>query len=407
MAIVGGGAAGLMAARTCAERGLAVVVFEQMPRPGLKLLATGGGRCNVTHAAPAEAIMESFRRQGRFMAPALAGLGADALRSWLRARGLETVVEQDGCVFPSTQSAASVLDILARRQDRCDVEVRTGTCVSRLLVEENNVRGVVAGGSEIRARAVILATGGKSYAALGGTGGGYALATQAGHTLHPPVPALVPLVAEAAWPGELAGNTMPDVEMRVCDKAFARERARGPLLFTHRGLSGPSVLDLSGCVAEVLARGAQAVVQINWVAGTEAGAWAERLAEGRDAAGARRVPRLLQEFMPGALAARLCALSDIREDLPVARLARGQRDRLVRNLTALQLTVAATEGFEKAMVTRGGAALKEVDPRTLQSRLVRGLFFAGEVLDLDGPCGGYNLQWAFASGMLAGQSCLP
>lgn len=396
-----------MAAGTAAERGLAVLALEQMPRPGLKLLASGGGRCNVTHAAAADEIMAAFGRQGRFMAPALASLGPDALRGWLRDRGVETVVEPDGCVFPQTQSASSVLRALAARLAGRGAEVRASARADRLLTEGGVVRGVVSSGAEIRAPAVIVASGGRSYAALGGTGGGYALAQQAGHTVRPLLPALVPLVTGDAWVAGLSGNTLPDVELRVADKAYARERSRGPLLFTHRGISGPAVLNLSGCVAGVLQREPSATLRINWVAGEDSRTWAERLDAWRAAAGARRVVRLLQEFMAYGIAAQLCALSGIGEDHPAGRLSRAQAEGLVKNLTALELRIAATEGFEKAMVTRGGVALKEVDPDTLQSRLVRGLFFCGEVLDLDGPCGGYNLQWAFASGMLAGQSCQP
>jgi predicted Rossmann fold flavoprotein len=273
--------------------------------------------------------------------------------------------------------------------------------VTAIETRDGAVTGVrtVAGG--LAAPAVLLAAGGMGYAALGGTDAGYRLATAAGHSVVAPVPANVPLVTADSWPGALAGVTLPRAGLRLIGKGARRTGWQGALLFTHRGISGPAALDASGDIARELAAGGGVAVALDFAPDAPpAMEWTSRWrAEhpGRTAAAA------LRPFVPASLAAALCAVADVPPDLAGGRMARAQVERLATVLRACPLTIAATEGFEKAMVTRGGVSLKEIAPATLESRRVRGLHFAGEVVDLDGPCGGYNLQWAFSSGWLAGR----
>ena len=395
-----------MAAGTCSSRGLKVLVLEQMLKPGMKLLATGGGRCNLTIARSADEIMAAFGRHGRFMASALACLDSNGLRSLFHSCGVDTVAQEDGCVFPASNSAASILDALLGRLDPQRTVLLSSSRVIGILADQGRVCGIRTKNDTYSAGAVILATGGRSYPGLGGSGSGYELAASVGHTIRPIVPALVPLVTQELWPGTLAGVVMPDVEIRVISKSAKSPVTRGGLLFTHSGLSGPAILNISGAVAELLQKELCVELQLNFFPGEEEQAWRRRFEQWRQLSGGSRIVKLLQDFMPRGLARQLCVLAgDDSARSTAGHLRREQMQKILQGLTGMRLTITDTEGFDRAMITRGGVSLKEVDRGTLQSKLLKGLYFAGEVLDLDGPCGGYNLQWAFSGGMLAAESC--
>lgn len=404
VAIVGAGPAGLMAAIAAAAGGAETLVLERMERPGLKLLASGGGRCNLTNLAPPAEFMARFGRQGRFLQPALAELDAAGLRQFFADRGVPTQAADGFHVFPVAEDARAVLDALLREAARQGVTLRT-RCEVRSLEPRpgGGFRLRLAGGTAVAATAVILAAGGCSYPGLGANGSGFELARGLGHTLVPPVPALVPLVTAEEWPRTLTGITFPDVALRIALSRCRQMEWRGALLFTHRGISGPAVLDASGEVAALLAAGEATVpLHISFRPGRTPAAWREELARWRRGQGAKLLRTLLAGELPAAVAEVFAQMAGAAEER-VARLTRDQEGRLAEALAATPVTVTATEGFARAMATRGGASLKEVDPRTLESRRVPGLFLAGEVLDVDGPCGGYNLQWAFSSGQLAGR----
>ena len=447
--VVGGGPSGLMAAIAATSRGAKVVVLEQMDRPGLKLLATGGGRCNLTNTAPNQDVMAAFGRQGRFMSNALAAMDGEGIRRFFADSGVPTVCPDGFEVYPESQKSADVLNALLRACKGMGVEVRCNQTVDALLLRSGKpsdeacrsalfVGGVRTGKEEIRSPRVVLCCGGRSYPTLGATGGGYALAAQAGHTLVPPTPAGVGLVCRDEAIRECAGVSAKDVRVWIDLPKFAKTGRRGDLLFTHRGLSGPAVLDLSGDVAELLASkggtrkptpsragvlnhlppevrsyvkveiGDAPVpvvpLRIDLTPDESKEKWSAQLDEWGHNIGARQVRYLLAPRLTQAVAELVCQLSSISPITPMAHVDRPRRDALVANIKSLPAAVTGTEGFDRAIVTRGGVALKEVDPRTLQSRLAAGLFFAGELMDLDGPCGGYNLTWAFSSGHLAGLS---
>jgi len=440
LVIVGAGPAGLMAAIAAAEAGARVAVCEQLGQPGAKLLATGGGRCNLTNTAAPEALMARFGRHGRFMAPALALMDNSKLREFFAALGVPTAAADGFHVFPESNSARSVLDALLRRMEALGAILATGVEVTGLSLGKGRGQGDEAGGQRgeaggtrpelegvetsrgpMRSSRVIVATGGKGYPKLGATGTGYRLAEQAGHRIVPPVPGLVPLVTAERWVGRVAGVTIPEAEVWIGLPKRRGAKSAGPLLFTHKGLSGPAVLDLSADVASLLAlplsrsnastlsrsHGSEATtvpIRVNLTPATPPEAWAARFDGWQHAHGRRLLRTLLAEHLPASLAAELCRLAGTGEEVRAAEATSEQRRSLAAAITGLPFTITATEGFQNAVVTRGGVALQEVDPRTLQSKRLEGLFFAGEVLDLDGPCGGYNLQWAFASGHLAGRS---
>ena len=402
--VVGAGPAGLLATIAAARQGARVQVLEQMDHPGLKLLASGGGRCNLTNTLPAADFPARFGRQGRFLEPALTVCGPDRLREFLAELGVRTHSPDGFHVYPVTDSAATVLAALLQELERRTVPVRLGVNVTGLVCAAGRLQGVRAAGEVIPAAAVVLATGGCSYPELGGTGGGYALAQAAGHALVAPVPALVPLVTRETWPGELAGVSLAQARLELALPGRLRQAAQGALLFTHRGLSGPAVLDLSGAVAAHLARQAEAPLRLSLLPGASAAHLQEKVNRWRREQGRKSVARLLAaEGLSQALARSVVRLAGLAADRTAAQLTAPERRTLVGCLTECPLAVTATEGFARAMVTRGGVSLREVEAATLASRKMPGLFFAGEVLDLDGPCGGFNLQWAFSSGWLAGR----
>ena len=400
VAVVGGGPAGMMAAIAAAERGARVVLLERLPDLGRKLRATGGGRCNLTNTRDRNVFLAAFGAKRRFVRPAIAAFDGEALRAFLVRRGVPTESPDGVHVFPASGRARSVADALEALLAERGVRVCAGTAVTRIETADGCVRGVGAAAAGWEARAVVLAGGGPSCPDLGGTDAGFGLAAALGHRLVPPVPALAGIAVAEAWVGECAGIVLPEVEIAVAAPGGARRR--GQMLFTHRGLSGPAALDLSGDVAAAL-RGRGAVpLAVDLTPGTSRAAWERRCEEWREMAGRKRVRTLLGAVLPRALAERLAAAAGLDRDAACAHLPRARRARLADLIAALPLTAVGTDGFEKAMATRGGVALEDVAARTLASRVVRGLFFAGEVLDIDGPCGGYNLQWAFASGRLAG-----
>jgi predicted Rossmann fold flavoprotein len=404
VAVVGAGAAGQMAAIAAAEEGRRVVLLEQMERPGLKILASGGGRCNLTNLAPPAEFREAFGRQGRFTTPAMDAMGPKTLRRLLHQLGVPTVVCDGTHVYPASQHAADVQAALHRRLEQLGGTVRLGCTVGKLWIDAGRLMGVATDAPDlIAANRVVLACGGKSWPTLGGTGGGYALARQAGLTIREPLPALVPLVTRQRWPTRLAGVSLHDARVWIDSPGEDKSGRTGDVLLTHRGISGPAVLDISGRVSQLLRRG-PVPLRIELVATMDAFHWVRRLEDWRRSAGRRGVANLLQDHLPRSLCAAMCDLAGVKERTSAAHLSAVERDALAKILGGLELTVTATEGFDVAFVTRGGVDLKGVAPNSLQSRTLAGLFLAGEMLDLDGPSGGFNLQWAFASGWLAGKS---
>ncbi len=415
--IIGGGPAGLAAA--CFSPGH-TLLLERLPLAGRKLLATGGCRCNLTHAASAEEVAAAFGRNGRFAMPALSAFPPKAVCAFFREHGVETCEEPDGCVFPVSQKSADVLQALEQAARANGTEIRCGIRVSRLVVDDHHsgetnrpprrVVAVETTAGIIRARRVVLAAGGQSYAALGSDGSGFVLAREAGLDVVPPVPALAGLVTSETWPGTLAGIVCERGGLRLDTKGASKQVWTGPLLFTHRGLSGPPALTLSGEIAARLYAARQEAgpdgtvsvpVRATFLASRSMADWLARFDEWRRVHGGRAVHNLLSGELPRGLACALCAQAGT-EETPIARTSRRALEKLAECCANMPLTITATEGWDRAMLTRGGVALGELDPQTLACRRIAGLFCAGEVVDLDAPCGGYNLTWAFASGRLAG-----
>ncbi len=403
--VVGAGPAGLMAAITAAQAGSRVALVERLPRPGTKLVATGGGRCNLTNKLSKGDYLASFGRQGKFMRPALDRLDAPGLLAFFQSLGVKTHCADGFHVFPVSESAVEIRDALLSRCRELGIEVLPSANVTALKVQDGTIGGIETAQGPLEAARGILAAGGCAWPALGSNGSGFALAQAVGHSVASPVPALVPLVTQQKWLRHCAGIAIPGARVRIDLPKASKAGITGDLLFTHRGLSGPAALDLSGEIARHLAETGKPVpLCLHLTPETNVEAWSAAIGKWRTEHPRKLVRNLVSLHLPHSLAEALCAETDVGDDLRAAELPRITQRRLAEGLAGIRVEIVETEGFNKAMVSAGGVALREVNPRTLESHIVRGLYFAGEVLDIDGPCGGYNLQWAFSSGMLAGES---
>ena len=402
--VVGAGPAGMMAAISSALRGASVTLCEQLTHPGAKLLATGGGRCNITNTLDDEEFMIHFGKNGRFMQPALNAMNSPRLRAFLADHGALTVTPNGFHIYPASNTSASVLHTLWKLCAERNVKRLLGTKAKALVIQNESVAGLETNSGPMATRSVVLATGGKSYPDLGATGSGYDLAARSGHTILAPLPVLVPLVTRETWPGELSGVSLRQVHAWIDWPRWQKCRSHGDMLFTQTGVSGPAILDLSRDLVPLLHQHGDVPIRLNLQPETTAEQWKARFDEWQSAQGRKKIVNLLDRHLSASLARMVLRLAGIAEDAHAASFSRPQRDTVLGLVTRLPLTVQSAGGFDNAMVTRGGVSLREVDPKTLQSRIIRGLYFAGEILDLDGPCGGYNLQWAFSSGWLAGAS---
>jgi len=401
-AIIGAGAAGFFAATRAAERGLSTALLEKNRKPAVKILMSGGTRCNLTQATDRRGIVEAFGRQGSFLHSALAAMGPDELVTLFDAEGVPTKVEPTGKIFPVSNRAVDVVEALKRMQQRSGAELRLEEPVLDIERTEDGFLVRTSRG-EIQTKALVLTTGGQSYPGCGTTGDGYAWAKQFGHKIIPPRPALVPLLSNEKWVQELSGITIPDVWVRIVDGETTAKKPlaerRGSFLFTHFGLSGPVVMDVSRAItARPDANSWQAlcdfVPQLN----------DQQLQEKLTANGKQTVLAVIAEWLPKRLIEALLAEAAVPTDRRVAELSKKSRGQLLQSLKRMPIPICGSQGFKKAEVTAGGVDLREVDSKTMQSKLCPGLYFAGEILDLDGPIGGYNFQAAFSTGRLAGES---
>jgi predicted Rossmann fold flavoprotein len=404
--VVGAGAAGLLAATRAAERGRRVLLLEKNRRPGVKILMSGGTRCNLTHNTDARGIVAAYGPPGRFLHSALAALGPADLVALIEAEGVPTKVEATGKVFPVSNRAGDVLDALLRRLERSGATLALAEPLRELSRETDGWR-LVTPQRVLFADNLVLTTGGQSYPGSGTTGDGFAFAQQLGHTIILPRPALVPITVAAQWVAELRGVTIPDAAVQVVDPARPGKSSvlgadRGSMLFAHFGLSGPVILNVSRWVSGHAHPGSLQLI-CDFVPGRSAEQLEAWLRSEASAAGKKLLVTLLAGELPQRLAAALLAQAGIPPERRAAELTRSERSRLVQCLKRLPLAITGTLGFAKAEVTAGGVALDEVDSRNLQSKLVPHLYLAGEILDLDGPIGGYNFQAAFSTGWLAGE----
>lgn len=398
--VIGGGAAGLMAAGRAAELGARVLLLEKTKQLGTKLRLTGSGRCNLTNDSPLRDFLTHLGPNASFLRNALARFFAPDTIDFFNARGVPTVIEEANRVFPASNSAHDVAGALRRYCLEHGVQFRYLSPVNELVVQEGQIAGARVGELVLTAGQVILATGGMSYPTTGSTGDGYRLAEQVGHTIVPLRPGLVPLVTSDPFTPQLQGLSLQNVRVLLYKENQLLASAMGDVVFTHFGVSGPAILTLSTAAADALQQGPLRLALDLRPDVDEAQLDAQLR---QDLTGKASYHSLLKRLLPRTAVDVFRERSEIPAEQRLNQFTAEQRGRLRHLLKAFDLTVVGTRPISEAMVTLGGVSVAEIDPRTMASRKVRGLYFAGEIIDVAGDTGGYNLQIAFTTGYLAGE----
>ncbi len=401
--IVGAGAAGMMAAITAAREGKSVLLLEKLSKLGAKLKATGGGRCNLTNTLPNEEFMTRFGRDGRFMTPALESLDHKDLMAFFKDMGVESHAPDGYRVFPVTHSSSTIINAMEQEMQHLGVKVLCSQKVETLEHDGVKVAGVHTMTDTFHGDAVVIASGGMGYPVLGAEGDGYPMAESVGHKVTDLFPAMMPLKVKETWVENCRADTIAKVAIHVDIKKYKKLSAIGDLIFTKGGIRGPVVLDFSREITPLLSRFDEVPVLANLTKGLNEEQIREHFKKEIAKDPHRKTLELMQTLLPESVSLEFCKLSQADTTLGWNKLSGQTRDKLIKLLAWTPLTISGHDGFKMAMITRGGISLKEIDPYTMQSKKLKGLYFCGEVMNLDGPCGGYNLQWSFSSGFLAGK----
>lgn len=408
--VIGGGAAGLMAAGQAAFHGASVCLLEKINKPARKLRITGKGRCNFTNRAELTPFLAAFDRGGKFLRPCFSRFYNTELISFLESIGIRSKVERGGRVFPASERGLDVVDGLLRWCRQQGVLIRPGCPVSSLVFKEKEIQGVMHQSSDSRgemhfqgAKRVIIASGGSSYPSTGSSGDGFRLAQEAGHTIQPVHPALVPLQTSGQVAAALQGLSLVNCGLKVFIDGKCARTSFGEMLFTHFGVSGPIILSVSSLVVKALHENKTVWLRIDLKPALDQSQLDKRLQRDLFERGKQEMRNLLRGLLPKKLIPVCLDQTEINGEKTGSQLTAKERKRLRLWLKDFQLKVCGHRSFEEAIVTAGGVRLQEVDPRTMSSRLVSGLYFAGEVLDFHADTGGYNLQAAFSTGWVAGR----
>lgn len=404
VAIIGGGVAGLLAAVTAADHGAKVLLFEKMDKVGLKMGITGKGRCNLTNNAPIMDFIAMTPGNGHFLFSAYKRFNNMDLLSLFHTWGLETKVERGGRIFPASDDAQEVRHLFVRLLHEKQVDVHLSEPVFHIQTKKGCAAGVVTGKGTYEADAVILATGGKSYPRTGSTGDGYRLAGELGHTVTKIRPALIPLVCAEPYCRELQGLSLKNVTLALAAGGRRKSEAFGEMIFTHFGISGPIVLTQSDVVTLWLSQGYQVTGYIDLKPALTEEVLDQRILRDLQKFRLKQMGNALSELLPRRLIDAVMKLADIPAEIPAAALKKAQRIHLRQTIKKLPLTITKARPIEEAIVTAGGISTKEVNSSTMESKIVRGLYLAGEVLDVHAFTGGYNLQAAFSMGRMAALS---
>ncbi len=391
--VIGAGAAGMMCAITSARVGKKVLLLEKLPKIGAKLKATGGGKCNLTNTLNFEDFMSSFGKNGLFMRDAILAFNNQALIKFFASIGVKTDCLDGFRVFPDSHNSGSVLSALQSELNRLHVETVCSVDIQCIEQKENFI---VAGYS---AKNIVIATGGLGYPVLGANGDGYDFAKAYGHKVTELSPAMMPLHVKEKWVANCRADTIAKALIQVNVPKYKKLKAVGDLIFTKNGIRGPVVLDFSREITPLLKKYGEVPLHVSMINGKNEEDIRLHLKENSE----KSILENISMLLPQSVAKELLKIVEIESTCRYKSVDGIKLNKLIKILAKTPLNVNGHDGFEKAMITRGGVSLKEINPKTMQSKLVCGLYFCGEVVDLDGPCGGYNLQWSFSSGYLAGQ----
>ena len=401
--VIGGGAAGLMTAVIAGREGAKVTLLEKMNYVGKKMGITGKGRCNITNACDMSDFIKNTPGNGKFLYGAYERFTNEDLLQLLHDAGLETKVERGGRVFPASDSALDVRNTFMKLMKHYGVDVHLEEPVKKLLVDDGVVTGVMTDKETYHADAVVIATGGKSYPATGSTGDGYILAAQVGHKITDIRPSLVPIVTEESWVKDLMGLSLRNVELSVVAKNKVQAKMFGEMMFTHFGITGPIVLSLSHTVGKLMRKKNIGTIglDINLKPALSPETLDKRLQKDFDLYSKKQLINGMKDLLPSRLIPLIIELAGIDPQKPINQISKEERQQIGYMLQHMPLTVKGLRPVEEAIVTAGGISLKEFNPKTMESKLVKGLYGAGEVLDIDAFTGGYNLQAAFSTGYVA------
>ena len=403
--VVGAGPAGMMASIRAAELGANTTLIEKNPTFGIKLLLSGKGRCNITNAASLESFLKRFSKNGEFLRDAFKKFFNQDLIEFFEKRGLRMKVERQLRVFPDTDKSSSVLDVLTRELEEKKVKILSKASLKEVLVQGEKVKGVLLeNGTRIEAERVILATGGATFKFTGSSEESFNIVKIIGHTIVPLRPGLVALETKEKYPKKLEGLTLKNIKLKFSSDGERIISEIGELLFTDFGISGPLVLSLSGKIIDWLSEGKAVYLGIDLKPALSVQQLNARLLREFSLNPKKIIKNALKEMLPLNLIKVFLEIADINPMLQVSQISKQQREKISFLLKNFGLTISRSRPMQEAMVTRGGVLLKEINPRTMESRLIKGLYFAGEMIDLDADTGGFNLQAAFSTGYLAGES---
>lgn len=401
--VIGSGAAGMIASIKASKNGKKVLLIEQQNKLGPKLKATGGGKCNLTNTLDNESFMKSFGKNGKFMSDALNEFSYKDLIDFFKSLGVETHIPDGFRVFPTTHNSLTIIDALKKELERLNVEIKTDTKVIDLLIKYEEIDGVKTENENLVSSNVIIATGGLGYSKLGALGDGYKFAQSLGHKVTKLYAAMLPLISKEKWVASCKADTIAKATLSVDIKKYKNLKATGDLIFTSNGIRGPVVLDFSREITPLLDKYKEVPILMNLVKGLNQEEVYKHIKDESSKKPEADILEVLSSLLPTSVIKQLCSLADADFNKRFKDLEGQIREKLVKIVSSTPLTIIDHVGFEKAMITRGGVSLKEISPKTMQSKIIKGLYFCGEVMDIDGPCGGYNLQWAFSSGFIAGK----
>ena len=405
--IIGAGTAGLMATTIAAEKQQKILLVEKMDQAGRKLRITGKGRCNLTNTSPIKEFISHIGSDGRFMRNAFSMFFNNELMQFFEQKGVALNIERGSRVFPQSGKALDIFLALINGIERNkNITILKNTSATELITSPAGIAGVVlSNGTTVAASKVILATGGKSYPLTGSTGDGYTLAKHVGHTIVDPIPSLVPLVCTEKIPDELVGFTLKNVSLTISDSNDKKIcNFFGEMTFTPDGIGGPIVLSASRIISRRLQNGEQLRATLDLKPALDHDVLDKKLIRELDENGTRILKDALRLWLPAEMIPLALQTMTIEHYKRLNQVSATDRKKILRMLKALPFTIVGTRGFDEAIVTQGGVSLKEVNPKTMESKLVKNLYITGELLDLDADTGGYNLQIAFSTGYAAGKA---
>jgi len=404
--VVGSGAAGLAGAIRAGRDGKKVLLLEKLSQIATKLKATGGGRCNLSNTLDNTTFMKSFGKNGRFMTTAINKMNYKDLRDFFTSLNLETHIPDGFRIFPVTHSSTTVINALYNELKRLNIEVLCDEKVEDIIIKDNSVTHIKTQNNIYMTRNILLATGGMGYPKMGATGDGFVIVKKLGHTVTKLYPAMMPLSTQETWQGNCRADTISKVTIKVNipnNNKLKKLTAKGDLIFTSTGLRGPVILDFAREITPFLDVYDEVPILVNLTHGKNEDEIIKIIKEISIKEPNKNIIEILSYIIPTSLAKEFCKMCFIDSTTNYKHIKGESKNQLIKLLAWTPFTISGHDGFSKAMITRGGISLKEIDPNTMQSKIIKGLYFAGEIVDIDGPCGGYNLQWSFSSGYLSGE----